>query len=73
MAAKTRTGTKRLTPQARARVGARAAKLYAGGKSVRDVAQALNWSYGATHRLLREQNVTMRGRGAAGAAGRVTP
>lgn len=44
-------------------VGQRAVALYAEGKSVREVRAALDWSYGATYRLLREYGATMRRRG----------
>lgn len=54
---------KRVIGKARDDAGARAVRLYDAGKSVRDVRDELGWSYGATHRLLREYGAVMRGRG----------
>lgn len=57
-----RRGT-RVSGAERDRAGKRAVALYAEGKSVREVLAVLGWSYGATHRLLREYGAVMRGRG----------
>jgi len=66
---KTSTAAKRgtrVSGKERERIGQRAVALYNKGKSVREVLAAIGWSYGATHRLLREHGAVMRGRGASG-------
>jgi Helix-turn-helix domain len=56
----------RVQGEDRQRCGTRAAELYGEGKSIRRVAAELGgWSYGATHRLLTEFKVQLRGRGMA--------
>lgn len=63
-----RRGT-RVSGAERDRAGKRAVALYAEGKSVREVLAALGWSYGATHRLLREYGADMRPRGSGNRKG----
>lgn len=57
---------KRVTGEARDKAGRRAVELYDQGKSVRQVQAILSWSYGATHRLLREYGAVLRGPGTPG-------
>lgn len=52
-----------LTGQARAKVRAEAARLYASGMTVDAVANAIGRSHGNTLTLLHEAGVQMRGRG----------
>lgn len=56
----------RVSGEERDRAGKRAVALYDEGKSVREVLAVLGWSYGATHRLLREHGAVMRGQGSGG-------
>lgn len=53
----------RVTGLDRAALAEAAARDYKGGASIRDIAERTGRSYGATHRLLVEAGVTLRGRG----------
>ena len=55
----------RVTGPARAKLADDVAKQYAKGKSIRELAEKNGRSYGFVHRLLVENNVTLRGRGGA--------
>ncbi|MEQ4717888.1 helix-turn-helix domain-containing protein [Nonomuraea sp. B19D2] len=54
---------KRIVGAERQALAAAVAKRYAGGGSVREIAEAINRSYGFVHRLLEEEGVTLRPRG----------
>lgn len=58
----------RITGPARDKLAKAAAKRYAYGDSVRDIATTLGISYGMAHGLLREQGVVLRSRGGGRAA-----
>ena len=45
------------------KISADAIKLYAKGKSIREISEATGASYGKIHRLLGEAGVTLRPRG----------
>ncbi|MGI5293178.1 helix-turn-helix domain-containing protein [Nonomuraea polychroma] len=47
----------------RAQLGAEVVRLYAAGESVRGIAESIGRSYGFVHRLLEEEQVTLRPRG----------
>jgi predicted transcriptional regulator len=55
----------RVTGPARTKLADDVAKQYAKGKSIRELAEKNGRSYGFVHRLLVENNVTLRGRGGA--------
>lgn len=44
-------------------ISAQATKLYAKGKSIREISEATGASYGKIHRLLNEAGVALRPRG----------
>ncbi|MCQ8775042.1 helix-turn-helix domain-containing protein [Streptomyces telluris] len=56
---------KHLDVEIRHQVGARLRKLYEGGASVRELADATGRSYSSVHRLLLEAGTTLRERGGA--------
>lgn len=55
----------RVTGAARSSLASTMAKEYADGASIRALAEKNGKSYGFVHRLLRESEVTFRGRGGA--------
>ena len=55
----------RISGEARAKLAKDLVKKYADGASIRDLATETGRSYGWVHRLLTENDVTLRGRGGA--------
>jgi predicted transcriptional regulator len=55
----------RITGPARTKLASELTKAYAKGKSIRELAETHNRSYGFVHRVLSESGVTLRGRGGA--------
>lgn len=54
---------KRIVGLERAQLAAEVVRRYAVGDSVRDIAESIGRSYGFVHRLLEEEQVTLRSRG----------
>jgi predicted transcriptional regulator len=55
----------RITGSERTKLAAELKKQYAKGRSIRDLAETHDRSYGFVHRVLSESGVTLRGRGGA--------
>ena len=55
----------RITGTDRTKLAAEVKELYENGQSIREIADAFGRSYGSVHRLLTENDVTLRGRGGA--------
>jgi hypothetical protein len=55
----------RVTGPARVALSDEISARYAGGESIRSIAQDTGRSYGFVHRLLSESETTLRGRGGA--------
>lgn len=55
----------RVTGEARAQMARDLAARYRAGDSIRELADSTGRSYGFVHRLLRESDVELRGRGGA--------
>jgi hypothetical protein len=55
----------RITGADRNKLATEVRKQYEKGRSIRDLADSHNRSYGFIHRLLSENDVTLRGRGGA--------
>jgi hypothetical protein len=55
----------RITGSDRTKLAAELRKAYDKGKSIRELADSHNRSYGFVHRVLSESGVTLRGRGGA--------
>jgi Helix-turn-helix domain len=56
---------KKLTGDARTAFVAEITTMYLGGASVRDIADQTGRAYGSIHRMLTENDVTLRARGGA--------
>ena len=55
----------RITGGDRSKLAADLKKKYSSGKSIRELAAETGRSYGFVHRILSENDVTLRGRGGA--------
>lgn len=55
----------RITGPDRSRLASELSKQYEKGRSIRELADSHGRSYGFIHRLLSENDVTLRGRGGA--------
>lgn len=55
----------RITGSDRSRLASEVSKQYEKGRSIRELADSHGRSYGFIHRLLSENDVTLRGRGGA--------
>lgn len=55
----------RITGPDRSRLASEVSKQYEKGRSIRELADSHGRSYGFIHRLLSENDVTLRGRGGA--------
>lgn len=55
----------RITGSDRTKLANELKKSYEKGKSIRELAESHNRSYGFVHRVLSESGVTLRGRGGA--------
>ncbi len=53
----------RLTGDDRAKMATTVTRMYSQGKSIRDISAETGRSYGFVHRVLSENDVTLRGRG----------
>lgn len=63
----------RITGDQRSSLGAAFGQRYAGGESIRSIAQDTGRSYGFVHGVLKESGASLRGRGGATRGPRRTP
>ena len=63
----------RITGDQRSSLGAAFGQRYAGGESIRSIAEDSGRSYGFVHGVLKESGATLRGRGGATRGPRRTP
>lgn len=63
----------RITGDQRSSLGAAFGQRYAGGESIRSIAEDTGRSYGFVHGVLKESGATLRGRGGATRGPRRTP